>query len=461
MHSLLTQHSRNIYYGSMVVLFLVLAPIVVLFAQGYRFSLTEGRIVHTGVIVLASQPSHANITLNGQPQEEQTHARFDNLRPGPYAIEVSREGYIPWTKTLDVLPGKSTIADGITLFRKDITPESAFTHRALLRAVQLNGSTFLLFEEFEQMTRLLYWFSKAQAPVLLGDIQGEVSPVQFNARAQKILLRIERNGFTRYSIGDLAPYLKTNSPPYEPLDLTPLTALLPTPPDALVWDKEDPTLLWALEETTLYKIDLFEETRSIAGHNVLDILATPKGLLRAEQQRGQIRVVRQNLRGRSDLDFLLNNAPLRLLTAEGNRVVSTDGTTTKLFTVLRPGVVQEETLGTAAKGAQWQGANRLLLWSPFELTAYNLAEHTATVIGRFGKDILSAAWYANRAYVLFTQEGRFTIREIDIRDRQNGLRFSVIPGTTFLGFADGGKRLWFFSPKDVNSPGMLWSVRLQ
>ena len=69
------------------------------FAKGYRPDLTNPRVLKgTGLLVANSFPSGAQVFLNGQL----TSATDDtlNLPPGEYQIEIRKEGFSPWSKTL-------------------------------------------------------------------------------------------------------------------------------------------------------------------------------------------------------------------------------------------------------------------------------------------------------------------------------------------------------------------------
>lgn len=69
------------------------------FAQGYRPDLTSGKnIKGTGLLVANSFPSGAQVFLNNNL----TTATDDtlNLPPGEYQIEIKKDGFNPWKKTL-------------------------------------------------------------------------------------------------------------------------------------------------------------------------------------------------------------------------------------------------------------------------------------------------------------------------------------------------------------------------
>lgn len=71
-------------------------------AKGYRPSLTNKALQGTGLLSANSTPKGASVFIN----DKLTTATDDtlNLPPGEYKIKVALDGYIPWEKTLTLIP---------------------------------------------------------------------------------------------------------------------------------------------------------------------------------------------------------------------------------------------------------------------------------------------------------------------------------------------------------------------
>lgn len=119
--------TRTFLFFFCLFLFLILTPIVILYCQGYRFdfSLAEGRIrfVKTGGLYIKTLPRTAEIYLDGKLKKRTSFlagtALIQNIIPGPYQIEVSKEGYKEWTKELEIKENIVTEAKNIVLFPED------------------------------------------------------------------------------------------------------------------------------------------------------------------------------------------------------------------------------------------------------------------------------------------------------------------------------------------------------
>lgn len=86
------------------------------YSLGYHIDFHKFSIYKTGILSLVSKPSGASVYINGKLYSELTPARIEELKPGTYSVEVKREGFYPWQKSLSVIPNMVTRADNIILF---------------------------------------------------------------------------------------------------------------------------------------------------------------------------------------------------------------------------------------------------------------------------------------------------------------------------------------------------------
>lgn len=74
--------------------------IAIKFAQGYRFDSKEKNVSATGLLSANSYPTGAQVYIDNNL----TTATNDtlNLPPGDYQVKITKEGFIPWKKTLKI-----------------------------------------------------------------------------------------------------------------------------------------------------------------------------------------------------------------------------------------------------------------------------------------------------------------------------------------------------------------------
>lgn len=116
---------RKLFFWLLVLLFLVIAPTVVLRSIGYRFDTSRGIFVHSGAITLKTNPQTAQIYLNGKEDTSGKINRINNsynltgLLPKNYEITVTADGFQPWTKKTEVHSGVSSEFWNILLIRNE------------------------------------------------------------------------------------------------------------------------------------------------------------------------------------------------------------------------------------------------------------------------------------------------------------------------------------------------------
>ncbi|MFH1780535.1 MAG: hypothetical protein ABH841_00780 [Candidatus Nealsonbacteria bacterium] len=114
--------TRTILFASCVFLFALTASIIVLYSQGYRFDFETLKIVQTGGLYFKVAPRSAQVHINGKLKDTTSiftnSSLVKNLTPKIYAIEISKDGYYSWQKTLEVKEKQVTEAKNIILIPK-------------------------------------------------------------------------------------------------------------------------------------------------------------------------------------------------------------------------------------------------------------------------------------------------------------------------------------------------------
>ena len=96
---------KKIKIAIFIFLFVVLSPIIVLYANGDIFS-NGWSLLQTGGIYVRSAPVGSEVYLNNKLQDKVTFFKRDilikNLTPNTYVIQVKKADYNTWTKKLKV-----------------------------------------------------------------------------------------------------------------------------------------------------------------------------------------------------------------------------------------------------------------------------------------------------------------------------------------------------------------------
>ena len=100
--------------------FIVVSPLLILYALGYKYDAQKGRLEKTGVFFIKAYPKNADIFLNGQNQKIQTPARLTKLLPNIYQVTISKPGFLPWVKNLSIEPQTTTFIEDVSLFKDNL-----------------------------------------------------------------------------------------------------------------------------------------------------------------------------------------------------------------------------------------------------------------------------------------------------------------------------------------------------
>ncbi|MBI4257276.1 PEGA domain-containing protein [Candidatus Uhrbacteria bacterium] len=123
--------------------FLISAPIVVLYTAGYRVDLTHGRIVHTAVLNISSNPRNASVRLDDETvAQERTPAVMDTILPGEHTIILEKQNYLPWETTLSFESREARVLGPIVLFL-DEQPTLQQSLQATLTSVHAESNRFV------------------------------------------------------------------------------------------------------------------------------------------------------------------------------------------------------------------------------------------------------------------------------------------------------------------------------
>lgn len=112
----------------LAIVFFIVSPVLIIRTLGYRYNPKKHSIEKTGLLAVKTEPSKADIYLNGKKQSAQTPANIKYLLPDNYNLKVEKDGCVPFEKQVVIKSGLATFEDGVLLFKQNspvlITPEN-------------------------------------------------------------------------------------------------------------------------------------------------------------------------------------------------------------------------------------------------------------------------------------------------------------------------------------------------
>jgi hypothetical protein len=99
---------RKALFFLFVGIFLISAPLVVLYTAGYRFNRANNTVSQTGTLSIASTPRGATTNVNGEDINDATPAVLQRLSSGTRTVKLTKDGYHDWERTVNVESGSTT-----------------------------------------------------------------------------------------------------------------------------------------------------------------------------------------------------------------------------------------------------------------------------------------------------------------------------------------------------------------
>lgn len=116
-HFWLTRSRRILVMSSLILVFLVCAPAILLYTAGYRYDWPTHRLLGTGVISLDLKPNDANVYVNDLKLNKKMPIRLSNSAPGVYHVRIEKPGYHSWRQDLTVTSNQTTFIRDVQLYR--------------------------------------------------------------------------------------------------------------------------------------------------------------------------------------------------------------------------------------------------------------------------------------------------------------------------------------------------------
>ena len=156
---------KNAFNKTVIALFLLFIIFsIISYSRGYRFNFTDKKISSTGILAISSSPKAAKVYINGKLKGV-TDLNL-TLKPATYAIEVKKEGYMPF-KTTVALKGEIVETIDPLLFPNNPSL-SPLSNLGIIKAVRINQSDkIVLISENDNDKDGIYLFDSSSKPITI------------------------------------------------------------------------------------------------------------------------------------------------------------------------------------------------------------------------------------------------------------------------------------------------------
>ena len=147
----LSRKKRTIYLIILAIVFVIGAPLLVLYSIGYRFDNTRFLVKTGGITVYVDNPN-ATVYINNTKERDTNFFQktyfFQNIKPGNYNIRIEAPGMFPWESNVHVFPEYVSEAYALIVPEKVIFEEVLMVSKPILGADSGGASINEVYSEY-------------------------------------------------------------------------------------------------------------------------------------------------------------------------------------------------------------------------------------------------------------------------------------------------------------------------
>ncbi len=409
---------RRIIFYTFLAFYLVLCPLLLLYASGYIIDPLTREVERTGLIYLSTVPSGANIYLEQSRFVHKTPVTLDKLRPGSYRVMLDRPGYRTWSEMVTIEPGKATVLDKVLLIPRDLQPQTV-APGVFKQISPLPGTDFLLVARDTDLDSFQLYNIKNDKTVPL------VDPSASHHGFPVISIFHEDDGRAMVIYGGglwERRYLFVNFKGDKPV-LTDITRLFSKDPLLIKWDPLDTNQIFAVYADSIDRIDITrsavypKDIESVKGcgfhNNRVYLMTADNHFLKYAHDKSKADPFLDE--SRFDPTVLKKNVFYHIAVPDENFVflLGEDG---RLLSNNPP--YEIESSGVAGMKLS-ERTKSLMYWTSSQITVAQLAEEvdvkalTMTKVFRGGQDIRQCFWALDASHIVCNDSDKVFLVEFE------------------------------------------------
>ncbi|HSX24493.1 MAG TPA: PEGA domain-containing protein [Candidatus Andersenbacteria bacterium] len=377
------------------IAFIAIAPLIILYAVGYR-PITTTTPQPVGVLIVNSFPRKATVSVNGTTYGS-TPRSIPDLIPGIADVQVIKDGYQSWTKKLEIRPIQATDARAIKLLPthpdQDIISADAATF-----SISPDTSTIAI--------------ATSSNEVFITDSNGKfkTNSISFTSTIESLLWSPDSTYIIATTARSEHSILHFSNQSLEKIPNS-----LPSDLQQMNWDTSHMhTLLGITNKHELFQYDVTQQTSIILNSSINNYVEANSQLIiqktdnTVSKSDSTIDVKKRILSfissSSGDLAMILDSGELQVLQKDNTILPIADH----------------------ALSASWSpdGAMLVIQTSDNEIDIYNVNNnqirtipfHELHLLTRLSKPIQSPQWFPDNAHILYESDGNIICSEIDLRD---------------------------------------------
>lgn len=431
--------SKRIFFWILFVIFWLVSAIIIGYAFGYRFSFEKGIFIYAGSISIKTTPQAINVYLDGVLTPSGTLSRLNSsyhingIKPGEYLLEIKSPDYQTWSKKISVHSGIATEFWNIVLVKNSYPREDYdsvgiqkffISPRKNLAAFSQQVENNFLVKIFDPNTLETSQVFSSENYVFTND---KKENIEWSPQADRLIIPALKNEEKNYFI------VMINTK--ETLDLRSIAGEKSNL-SHVRWDPKNKGTLFYMSDDNLYRMDIeAPQDKKIIAEHIASYDLSPKSLFYFQLPEGI--VYKTSFDALETPQQITKSAPddmsdptYQIIVYDEDRIVFLNNKNNNLY-IFNNG--KENTyfnkLSSDALGSQFSDdGKKLLYWTPNEISTYFVrkwevpparTENENMSITRMVDPIQNVQWISDYEHILFTNNNKVKLIEIDNRDHRN------------------------------------------
>lgn len=468
---------RKLFFSTGLAIFLVISPLLVLYATGYRLDFENKEIRQVGIIDIDVTPKNAEVFLDEKKITSSTPFQIKNLFPRDYQLKLTKEGYSTWEKKISVDSKKVSWIKNPRLFFKNPKSELITLKKVKKFAASESGQS-LLFSSEEKNEEKGLWLIDVKK-----NSERMIFPKNNEEKSGLQLEEAQINGFEfsqneEWVIFFFTPYKDAK----EMLGLIDLNdkdrfvALVELNnaeiKRAVIFDN---FLLYLDQNKNINQIDLKLKKTNLLAENVETFDIVKNNLFYCQKIEDKIKFFRRNqnslinfIQEPNQLIFETKGPAIKnfALSAKENLAFLNEQKQLYLYLTDKAKLIK---LGSEIEEYLWANkSEKILFRNKNEIFFYEFSieenskqdyqVNQINFVTRYSKPIDRLSWYPTEEWIALAFDKELKLSELDSRDNRNS--FSTLNNTPFepgIYFDAKGKILYYLNPEE----NKLYSLLLQ
>ncbi|MDD3498497.1 MAG: hypothetical protein PHH24_03270 [Candidatus Moranbacteria bacterium] len=432
--------TKLIFFLFLVVTFLIISPLVIFYAMGYRFSMERGVFVYSGSITIKPFPREIEVLIDNEPVAKgiinfiNYSYHIDGLLPGEYLLEVKADQYKSWGKKASVHSGVSTEFWNVFLIRENYSKTEYPTSFVNNFFISPDGKNIALVEG-ETSAEIKVLNVKKEKIEYVFPISGyifsesEKENVEWSPREGHLSVPLIRDGKREYFIINIGNKEVLNLNETVKRDNI----------RQVRWSSAERNAVFYIHEDNLYKFDLDNiNSEVLVAEDISGYDISPDGIYYFDKDSGLI--YEKNNRGTNG-GKQISSSPIenkdgddfRMIVYDKNRIaVITQDKDFYLFNKSDDASGKAEKINKikdGISGAHFSNdGKKIVFWNKNEIFVYfvrkwdtqpSREEGKMINIVHFSKEISNVSWFRDYEHVIFSVGNSVKIAELDHRSLRN------------------------------------------